>query len=113
MTDLPPLNRKALTALILSIVALLAFCAGLLPVPLTALICYPPGILLGLASLVLGLRSLREIRGNGERGQALAQVSVWAGGLMLLVMTCAVATGILLWPYVTEFVKQTWIQLTH
>ena len=112
-SSLTPLNRKALIALILSVIAFIAFCAGLLPIPFTVLLCYPPGILLGITALVLGIQALREMRGNGERGRTLAMISVWAGGLMILASICVVTTGILLWPYVSEFVKQSWTQLTH
>ena len=108
-----PLNRKASIALILSIFALLAFCVVFLPIPFTVLVCYPPGILMSTAALVLGIQSLYEIRKNGERGRAMAMVSVWIGGLLILASVCVITTGILVWPYISEFVKQTWTQLTH
>ena len=108
-----PLNRKASIALILSIFALLAFCVGFLPIPFTVLVCYPPGILMSIAALILGIQSLREIRKNGERGRAMATISTWIGGLLILASVCVITTGILVWPYVSEFVKQTWTQLTH
>jgi hypothetical protein len=37
----PPLNRKALISFLAGVLAL---CAGFLPVLLTAVLCYPPGL---------------------------------------------------------------------
>jgi hypothetical protein len=110
---LSPLNRKALIAFILSLFSVLALCTGLLPIPLTMLICYPPGILLGITSFSLGALGIREIRLNGESGRALALIAMWAGGLMILAAICIVTTGILLWPYVADFLKHLWSQIPH
>ncbi len=100
------LNRKALISFLAAVLALLALCAGFLPVPLTALICYPPGIVLGVIALVYGGLSLRELREDGRRGRRLALLAMWAGGLMIVTAVCAIAVGIAVWPYVTEFFKQ-------
>ena len=110
--QIPPFNRKALTAFILSIISVLAFCIGLLPVPLTILFCYPPGILLGIASFVLGMQALRAIHDTGERGRVLALIAMWISGLVILATLCVIVSGILLWPYIFEFIKSTWNQLT-
>ena len=109
----PSINRKALIAFVLALLAILAFCVGLLPVPFTALLCYPPGILLGIASLVLGAQSLREIRQNGERGRVLAVIAMWASGLMILAGMCLLVSGILLLPYITDFFQKLWEQVAH
>ncbi|MFT3894927.1 MAG: hypothetical protein QM730_25135 [Anaerolineales bacterium] len=112
-TSFPPLNRKALASFIASVVAVLALCIGLLPIPLTVLLCYPPGILLGIASFILGVQSTREIRLNGERGRTLALIAMWVSGLMILAAVCVITSGILLWPYVVAFLKQVWSQIPH
>ena len=112
-TSLPPINRKALIAFLFSIIAVLAFCMGLFPIPLTALLCYPPGILLGIFAFVLGVQALRAIRENGERGRSLALIAMSVSGLLTLMTLCAIISGILLWPYISEFIKQTWDQLIH
>jgi len=98
-------NRKALLGFVLSILAVLALCAGFLPLPLTALICYPPGFVLSLAALILGLIALRETRTDGTNGRALALFAVWAGGITLLAMLCLVTVGVLLFPYISEFIQ--------
>ena len=99
-------NRKALLGFVLSILAVLALCAGLLPVPLTALICYPPGFILSLAALIFGFIALRETRTDGTNGRALALFAVWAGGVTLLAMLCFVTAGVLLFPYISQTVQQ-------
>ena len=110
---LPPINRKALLAFILSLLAVVAFCVGVLPIPFTALLCDPPGILAGVAAFLLGVRSLREIRQSGERGRALAMIAMWVSGLLTLLTLCFVISGILLWPHVVEFFQQIWSQVTY
>ena len=109
----PSINRKALIAFVLALLAILAFCVGLLPVPFTALLCYPPGILLGIASLVLGAQSLREIRQTAERGRVLAVIAMWVSGLMVLASVCLLVFGILLLPYITDFLQNLWEQVAH
>ena len=107
----PPLNRKALISFLAATVAVLALCAGFLPVPLTALICYPPGIVLGVVSLVYGYQGLRELKQDGKRGRRLALLSMWAGGLMIVMAVCAIAVGIAVWPYVEDFLNEAWNQI--
>lgn len=100
------INRKALLGFVFSILAILALCAGFLPLPLTALICYPPGFILSLAALILGFIALRETRIDGTNGRVLALFAVWAGGITLLAMLCLVTAGVLLFPYISEFIQQ-------
>jgi hypothetical protein len=105
------LNRKAIIGFISAILALLALCAGLLPVPFTILICYPPGILFGVASLVLGLKAQREIRINGEGGRTLAVIAAYIGGLAILAMSCMITAGAIFLPRVYDWLLQTINQL--
>jgi len=91
---------------VLSLIALVALCAGLLPIPLTALICYPPAFLLGGVSLLLGILSLRELRTDGKNGQPFAWFAAWAGGLTVVAMLCLMVTGALMYPYVSTMVQQ-------
>ena len=99
-------NRKALTGFVLSLFAVLALCAGLLPIPFTVLICYPPGLVLGIASLVLGFVALREIRSDGKNGRSLALIAAWIGGITIVAILCTMTVGILLFPYVSESIQQ-------
>ena len=109
MTDFAPassFNRKAMTGFILSLVAILALCSGLLPIPLTALICYPPGFALGVAAFVLGLGALRELRSDGKNGQPFAWFAAWMGGLTVMGIICLAFSGVLLYPRLFDFVQQ-------
>ena len=99
-------NRKALLGFVLSILALLALCAGLLPLPLTVLICYPPGFILAIAALILGFIALRETKTDGTNGRSLAMFAVWGGGITLLAMICLISIGALLFPYISDFLQQ-------
>jgi uncharacterized PurR-regulated membrane protein YhhQ (DUF165 family) len=104
-------NRKALIGFVLSILAILALCAGLLPVPFTALICYPPGFVLSIAALIYGFIALRETRTDGKNGRALAVFAVWAGGITILAMLCFASVGVLLYPTISEFIQQSMNQI--
>src|SRR5689334_17868916 len=104
-------NRKAVIGFIIAMLALLALCTGLLPVPFTILICYPPGIIFGIASLMLGMQAQREIRQRNENGRLLALISAWIGGITIVVMLCLITAGILLYPYISKFIYQIWGQI--
>ena len=109
MTEFAPVssfNRKALFGFILAIFAILAICIGILPVPFTALICYPPGFVMGIASLVYGVIALRELRSDGKNGHPLAWFAALAGGLTVLAMLCLVISGVLIYPYVLNAAQQ-------
>lgn len=105
------INRKALISFIAAALALLALCMGLLPIPFTVIVCYPPGIILGIVSLVYGVIALREIREGGKRGRRLALAAIWSGGFMLLAAVCMITAGILIFPRFMDIVKNSWNQL--
>ena len=105
-TPTPSFNRKAMIGFIIAMLALLALCIGLLPVPLTALFCYPPGALLGVASIVLGLKAQGEIRVNGQSGRMLALIATYMGGFTIFAMLCMIAAGIIFLPRIYEWMVQ-------
>jgi len=105
----PSFNRKAIIGFILAILASLALCVGLLPVPFTILICYPPGILFGIVSLVLGLKAQREIRVNGQSGRMLALITTYMGGFTIFAMLCMITAGIIFLPRIYDWM----VQATH
>ena len=102
----PPFNRKAIIGFLTAILALLALCAGLFPVPFTILLCYPPGLILGIISLALGLQARREIRQSNDSGQLLASIAVWSGGITIVTTLCLITAGILAYPYIAELIQQ-------
>lgn len=109
MTEFAPVssfNRKAMIGFILSLLAIVSLCVGFLPIPLTALICYPSGSVLGIAALVLGFIALRELRTDGKNGQPFAWFPAWAGGLTVLAIFCFALTGILIYPHLFDFFQE-------
>lgn len=110
-TPILEINRKALISFLAAALALLALCVGFLPVPFTVIICYPPGIVLGIVSLVFGILGLREIHAGGKRGRRLALVAIWLGGFMLLASICMIMAGILLLPRFMDVAQPLWNQL--
>ena len=91
--------------------ALVAICVGILPVPFTALICYPPGIIFGITALILGIQAQREIRQRNESGRVHALIAMWVGGIMIILTLCLISTGVLLFPYFSKFIQQLWQQI--
>src|SRR5215510_10718054 len=104
-------NRRALTGFIIAMLSLVAFCTGFVPIPFTAILCYPISILLGFVAFAVGLSSVRQIRMNGENGKAFAWISVGIGGSVVFMTICFIAVGILIWPSIYEFIKQAWQQI--
>jgi hypothetical protein len=107
------INRYAIISLISAILALLSFCIGAAPLPLTALVCYPVSIILGIAALWAGLVSIRQIRASHENGQSLAKIGIWVGSFTILFVMCAIALVVVLWPYFYEFIQGVWNQVTN
>jgi len=108
----PYANRAAILSSILALLAFLSFCVGVLPLPISALFCYPSSLLLSLGALWTGTKALRQIRESGGNGRNLALIGVWAGGLSLTLMTCAVIAVVIFWPYLAEFVQNVWAQIS-
>ncbi|GAB4416528.1 MAG: hypothetical protein Kow002_02360 [Anaerolineales bacterium] len=109
---LPSYNRAAMLSFMLALLALLSFCLGAAPLPLTALFCYPASVLLALGALWTGGKALRQIRVAGTDGRRLALIGIWAGGISLLFVLCAVALVVFLWPHLAEFLQMLWRQLS-
>jgi len=101
-------NRRALMSLLLALLALLSFCLGVLPLPLSALLCYPSGLLLGIGALWVGWNALRQIRQRDENGATLAKIGIWVGGLTILFVACALTLAIVLGPYVLKLMQDIW-----
>lgn len=86
----PPTNSQALASFVFAILTPITFCAGVVPIPFTALICFPATFLFALLSFIMGLTALGQIRRRGESGGAFAWIGIVTGGLTLLVSICAV-----------------------
>ncbi len=108
-----PTNRNAILSLVISILTLISFCMGAAPIPLTSLVCYPSGILLGLAALLTGFMALRQIRQTGQPGRWMAWTGIAMSGLTLLAILCAVTLVAIALPSLAQYLEQVWSQATH
>ena len=99
-------NRNAIISLIASTLTVVAFCLGVVPVPLTGFVCFPVSAVLGMAALAIGLISLHQIHSSGENGRIPALIGAWIGGLATTVAFCALVSGILLLPEIANFIRQ-------
>jgi len=104
----PPFNSNSILRLIAAILTVVLFCIGFIPIPLTALICYPVSLIAGIFALVTGMKALRQIRQTGESGRTLALISVWTGGVIIFAILCVLTLGILLFPYFADLIKILW-----
>ncbi len=87
-----PINRHSIISLVFGFLTLLFLCVGVFtPLPFTSLICFPPGLLLGLLALGYGFVSLRKIRKHNESGHVMAWTGIVIGGMTFLCLLCLVA----------------------
>ena len=106
MTKSSPTNRNAILSFIAALLTMFAFCIGFVPIPLTALICYPVSLACGMTALALGLKSLREIGQSAQPGRTLALIGVWSGALTIAAVICASTAFALLLPRLADYVGQ-------
>jgi len=99
-------NRFAIISFVCACATLLSFCMGLLPIPFTAVICYPLAAVTSLAALISGGISFRQIQMNGERGQWLAWVGIGVGALTLIAVVCLSVLAVSLYPYIQKFIQE-------
>ena len=90
-----PTNRLSLISFLSAFLTVSSFCIGFAPIPLTAWVCYPLAVLLGITALVSGFTSLRQVRASGEQGRAMALIGIWAGALSILAVICATTLTVL------------------
>ncbi len=115
--DLPspsrPTNRNSILSLVISILTLISFCIGAAPIPLTSLVCYPAGILLGLTALLTGFMALRQIRQTDQPGRWMAWMGIGMGGLTLLAILCAITLVAVSLPTLAQYLEQAWSRSAH
>ncbi len=108
-----PTNRLALLSLAASALTVFSFCVGVAPIPMTALVCYPAAILTGIIALALGFRALRQIRQTGEPGGWMAWLGIGLGAFSILAVICFTSLTLALFPYLSEFVTQSWKSISQ
>lgn len=107
-----PTNHLALVSLSAAILTIVSFCIGFAPfLPLTAMLCYPAAALLGLAALLTGVRSLRQMRLSGEDGRGLAWVGICTGSLSILAVVLFTTLTVLLLYFGIDSLQNAWPQI--
>jgi hypothetical protein len=103
-----PTNRLSLISFLCAMLTLFSFCIGLAPIPLSAWVCYPVAVLLGLVALITGFTSLRQIRTSGEKGRASALLGIGIGGLTILAVICFTTLTFLFLYYGVDYLHANW-----
>jgi hypothetical protein len=101
-----PINRLALIAFLIAILSVISFCIGVMPVPMSDLLCYPVSFVLDVVSFIVGLAALRQIRSGGERGRGLALAGIWMSFLTGIAMLCVAALTVSIIPIIINFIKE-------
>ncbi|MCX6081522.1 MAG: DUF4190 domain-containing protein [Chloroflexi bacterium] len=104
-------NRLALVSFLFAALTFSSFCIGLLPIPLSAWVCYPAAILLGSAALLTGFRALQQLRARGQKGRGMALVGIWTGALTILAVLCATTLTFVFFFYGADYMNRLWLQL--
>jgi hypothetical protein len=86
----PPANNHSILSLVFGILTILSFCTGMIPFPLTSLICFPSSFLFGILALVFGTISLNRIHRQNESGSPMAWIGIILGGVVFLCVICMV-----------------------
>jgi hypothetical protein len=105
-----PTNRLSLISFLTAFLTVASFCIGFAPIPMTAWVCYPAAVLLGIAALLSGFTSLRQVRASGEKGRAMALIGIWTGILSILAVICAITLTILALYYGLDYLQTYWPQ---
>lgn len=106
-----PTNRLALFSFFCAFLTLTSFCVGFAPfLPLTAPLCYPIAVFLGLVALALGFTSLRQIRTSGEKGRGMALISIWIGALTIFAVLCFTTLTVMFIYYGADYLNNNWPQ---
>ena len=106
-----PTNRFAVASLMTAILTLVSFCLGVIPIPLSAWVCYPAAAFSGVFSLIFGFIALRQLRSNAGKGRLLAWLGLSIGVLTLLAVLCFTTLSILVFYYGVQGINSIWPQL--
>ncbi|HEX2697219.1 MAG TPA: DUF4190 domain-containing protein [Anaerolineales bacterium] len=101
-----PTNRNAIFSIIAAILTLFSVCGAVVPIPFTGFVCYPTAVLFGLAALVAGINSLRQLRSSGENGRPYAIIGTAVGVMTALAILCVIGLAIAFLPQIILFIKQ-------
>ena len=105
-----PTNRLSLLSFLSAFLTIASFCVGFAPIPMTAWVCYPSAVLLGMVALASGFTSLRQVRASGEKGRALALIGIWTGVLSILAVLCFTTLTVYFIYYGVDYLHNNWPQ---
>jgi hypothetical protein len=101
-------NRLALISSGAAILTGFSFCIGVAPIPLTAIVCYPASIILGLVALGTGIVALNQINAGLGQGRMLAWVGIGLGTLTMLLVLCATTITVISLPLLAKWASDSW-----
>ena len=103
-------NKLALLSFAAAGLTLFTLCVGVIPIPFSAWLCFPLALILGVIALSSGSRAIRQVRKSGEKGRRLAMLGIWAGLLVILVVTCLTAFNLVLVYFGVDAIIGIWHQ---
>ncbi len=103
--------RLAVTSLVASLLTITFFCIGFLPIPLTAIPCYPAALIAGLVALVSGARAILAGRASGQPAGWMAWLGVATGVFVILAVACFTSLTLMALPVLAETLQQVWPSL--
>lgn len=101
-------NRLSIASLVFAVLTIIFFCIGVIPIPLTAIPCFPSAVLAGALALLTGIVALVQMRLNGESGQRWAWLGIFVGFVIIvavIILTTLTALAIF---QVGDALRQNW-----
>jgi len=85
-----PTNKLSILSLVFGILTIIFSCMGLIPLPLTSIICFPISVFFGILALVCGAIALNQIRKYNHAGSPMAWSGIVIGGFIFVCVLCMV-----------------------
>lgn len=98
--------RPAATSLVASLLTVAFFCIGFLPIPLTAIPCYPAAFLAAMVALISGGKAILMARASGQPAGWQAWLGVMTGLFVMLAILCLAGLTLAAFPLLAEIFQQ-------
>ncbi len=91
-----PIDRNAVVSFVTGLMALLAVCIAIIPVPLTGYLCFPGAAILTVVTAAHGVRALKRFKtlSTAEKGMTITGMAAGIAGLLITAF-CAVVVLVL------------------